>query len=301
MAAHDINWNAIYGFWLVAKCGSFAEAARRIPSGTVQALHKRIRQLEREEGLNLKLLKSRGVKGIDLTEAGRQLHKLIDPVFSSFDLLAAELRQEDSGPLTLATTGFAAHNYVPQVLASFHAVFPKVSVSVRVRSEADVISLAESGQVDFAIGASPAEPGTLVVTARTRLMFRLVAPRDHDWPRTPITWAQIMQRPLILHERASVLRRALEELLTRRGLISRLNIAAEATTPELATEMVRGGFGVALIPLGPRLAESLQDLSVVEPPPGLPNVDIAVMQKRGLYLPTYMERFREIAAAVIRS
>ena len=117
----------------------------------------------------------------------------------------------------------------------------------------------------------------------------------------PTSGEQIMQRPLILHERASVLRRALEELLTRRGLISRLNIAAEATTPELATEMVRGGFGVALIPLGPRLAESLQDLSVVEPPPGLPNVDIAVMQKRGLYLPTYMERFREIAAAVIRS
>jgi len=25
------------------------------------------------------------------------------------------------------------------------------------------------------------------------------------------------------------------------------------------------------------------------------------MQKRGLYLPTYMERFREIAAAVIRT
>ena len=110
--AQDVNWNAVYSFWLVAQCGSFAEASRRLPSGTIQGLHKRVRQLEGESGLRLRLLKSRGVKGVELTEAGRQLQQLVNPVFCSFDQLTAELRGELTGTLRVATTALGAFNYI---------------------------------------------------------------------------------------------------------------------------------------------------------------------------------------------
>jgi DNA-binding transcriptional LysR family regulator len=77
----DINWNAVYGFWLVSKYGSFAEAARALPRGTVQGLNKRVRQLESEQNLNLKPFRSRGIKGVELTESGRRLVALVDPVY----------------------------------------------------------------------------------------------------------------------------------------------------------------------------------------------------------------------------
>ncbi|MFN0165639.1 MAG: LysR family transcriptional regulator [Bryobacteraceae bacterium] len=296
-----LNWNAMYTFWLVARCGSFAEAARRMPSTTAQALHKRVRQLEWEEGLHLKLLRSRGVKGIELTEAGRRLLDLVDPVFSSLPMLAADLRREDAGPLSLATTGFVAYNYLPRMLKEFHADFPDVSVSVRVRSEADVMSMAETGQVDLGVGALSGGQDRLTVTARAPLTIRLVAPAHFRWSSARVSWAEVMRHPLVLHERVSVLRVALEDLLNRKNLLPKLRVAAEVTTPELLMEMVRAGFGVGLIPLGPRLAEGLHDLSTQTPPEGLPRIDIGVFHKPNRYVSHYMKAFLDTAANVIRA
>lgn len=293
------NWNSLYTFWLVARSGSFAEAARQFPAATVQALHKRVRQLEDESNLDLKLLRSRGVKGIELTEAGSRFLELLDPVFSSAELLAADLRKEAAGPLTLAATGFAAHNYLPRVMAAFHPEFPLVTVSVRVRSESDVTALVEAGQADIGIGAVLGESGLLTVRARRPLSLCLVAPQRFKWRAEAPNWGDVVEHPLILHERVSVLRLSLEELLTRRKLISRLRIAAEVTTPELAIEMVRAGFGIALIPLGPRLTSSLGDLSVIAAPSGLPSIPIAVFHRRKRYLPHYMESFMKIARRAI--
>lgn len=299
--AQDVNWNAVYSFWLVAQCGSFAEASRRLTSGTIQGLHKRVRQLEGVSGLNLRLLRSRGVKGVELTEAGRQVQQLVNPVFSSFDHLTAELRGEKTGTLRVATTALGAYNYIPRILADFRAAFPTVSVSVRIRSEAEVIALAESGLVDFAIAAAPAHSERLTVTAKTRISFHLVASRDHRWPAGSLSWGQVLEQPLIVPERVSGIRLSLEDLLTRRKLISKLVVSAEVTSAELAVELVRSGFGVALIPYAPRLAESLVDLCVVDVPPGLTEKNIAVMHNEELYLPAFMKRFREIAALAIRA
>ncbi len=218
-----VNWSAVHSFWLVAKCGSFAEAARRLQGGAVQGLHKRVRLLEGESGLRLKLLKSRGVKGVELTEAGRQIQSLVDPVFSAFELLVNELRHEDAGPLRLATTALGAYNYVPLILGEFRTGFPHVTVSVRVRSEADVIGLAEAGLVDFAIAAAPSKESNLKVAARTRIAFQLVAPGEHRWPGK-LTWAHVLEQPLIVPERVSGIRVSLEELLTRRKLLAQLRI-----------------------------------------------------------------------------
>jgi len=297
----DMNWNAMYTLWLVARCGSFAEAARRMPGTTAQALHKRVRQLEWEAGLNLKLLRSRGVKGVELTEAGRRLLEMVDPVFTSLPMLAADLRKEDSGPLSLATTGFAAYNFLPRILEEFRGRFPEVTVSVRVRSESDVIAMAETGQVDLGIGALSGRLDRLAVAARAPLTIQLVAPSRLRWGSARPGWAEVLRRPLVLHERVSVLRIALEEVLSRRNMMAQLKIAAEVTTPELLLEMVRAGFGVGIIPLGPRLAESLDGLSIQPLPEGLARIDLGVFHKPKRYVPGYMKAFLETAASVIRT
>jgi DNA-binding transcriptional LysR family regulator len=117
--------------------------ARRLRGGSVGGLQKRVRQLEGESGPRLRLLQSRGVKGVQHTEAGRQLHSLVKPIFSTFGLMVSELRHEDTGPPGLATAALGAHNYSPLILSEFRAEFPRVSESVRVRSEVEAITLAE--------------------------------------------------------------------------------------------------------------------------------------------------------------
>ncbi|MBK9167636.1 MAG: LysR family transcriptional regulator [Bryobacterales bacterium] len=296
---HHLNWNGMYGFWLVARSGSFAEAARRLPSTTAQALHKRVRQLEWEQGLHLKLLRSRGVKGIELTEAGQRLLELVDPMFGGLSALTADLRKEDAGPMSLAATGFVANNYLPQVMKEFRRTYPSVVVSIRVQSESDVIAAACSGEVDLGIGALAGNQDGLTVAARAPLAIRLVGPVPFQWGGTRMTWSEVLRYPLVVHDRVSVLRVGLEQLLNRRSLLGKLTIAAEVTTPELVLEMVRAGFGVGLIPLGPRLAQSVKDMPLAAPPEGLPRIDIAVFHKRHRYLSRYMKALVDTVAQAI--
>jgi len=297
----DVNWNAIYGFWLVAKYGSFAEAARALPRGTVQALNKRVRQLESAQNLDLRLFRSRGVKGVELTEAGLRLHALLDPVFTSFDVLAGELRGEDSGSLALATNGFAAYNYVPEILTSFHKAFPMILTSLRVRNSTEVISLVDKGLVDFGIGAMPIGPTSLASAARMPSRVRLVALRGHRLVHGSITWTEVVRERLVLHERTSMLRQAFEDLLRRKNLTPKLQIAAEVDSSELAFEMVRAGFGVALVPIGHRDGARLKGLATIRPPQGLPDLDGAILYRADRYLPKYMTWFLETATNIIQN
>jgi DNA-binding transcriptional LysR family regulator len=297
----DVNWNAIYGFWMVAKYGSFAEAARALPRGTVQALNKRVRQLETAQNLDLRLFRSRGVKGVELTEAGRRLHALFDPVFGSFDVIAAELRGEDSGPLALAATSYAAYNYVPEILTNFHKAFPMILTTLRVRNSTEVLSLVNKGLVDFGICAMPIGPTSLAAAARTPSRIGLVAPRNHRLVHGSITWAEVVRERLVLHERTSMLRQAFEDLMQRKNLTSKLQIAAEVDSSELAFEMVRAGFGVALVPIGHRDRARLKGLATIRPPQGLPNLDGAIFYRPDRYLPKYMAWFLETATNVIQN
>ncbi len=296
----DVNWNAVYGFWLVAKHGSFADAARAAPQGSIQALHKRVRQLERPESLSVKLLESRGVKGVALTEAGRRVFEVVDPVFESFDLQVAALRGEDSGPLHLAMSAFAAQNFAYEILRTFRRSFPKVFVRVQVRESWDIGFLVQSSAVDYGICSSSADPAGSLVLARCATPACLVTARNHPLRRGATGWGEIVDQPLIVPERTSPLRLALEALLRRENLLARLWIRAELTTPDLALDVVREGTGIAIVLSGPWLKGCLRGLAVSALPPGLPEFSLSLLGRRHDYLPQYLREFGQVAVRILK-
>jgi len=293
----DINWNAVYGFWLVGEHHSFAAAARVLPRGSVQALHKRVRTLE--ESLEFRLLRSRGIKGVELTEAGRRVFELIAPVFRDFDRLAAELRGEDSGPLHVAATEFASHNFLPEILSAFSPLFPNVSIHVHMRTTADVIGMVESGRVDFGICSPPASLAKCVVKVEMPLPSAILVPRRHRFHGGIRSWKDLLEEPLILPERDSLLRTAFDQVMEREKLVRDLHVKAELTAPGLAVQAVRAGLGVALVSVGPRLLGSLQGVLLLDPPAGLPGMRLAVVCQSSRYLPRYMQRFLDAATRVM--
>jgi DNA-binding transcriptional LysR family regulator len=296
----DINWNALYGFWLTAEHRSFADASRDLPRGSAQALHKRVRALEGQENLNLKLLRSRGVKGVELTEAGRRVYELVDPVFRDFDRLIAELRGEGGGRLEIAATAFSSNHYVPAMIAAFGPMFPQVSVHLQMCESAEVIGLVESGAVDFGICAPfSGKPDGSEVKASTSLRTEIIAPLRHPLAGKSFQWADVVREPLVLPTRTSVLRQAFDELMRRENLSARVRVRAELTTPELSVEAVRAGFGIALIAVGPRLGKDLHGLWRTSPPPGLPNLEVGISCRTDRYLPRYMQCFLAIATEVL--
>ncbi|MEX2264338.1 MAG: LysR family transcriptional regulator [Bryobacteraceae bacterium] len=295
----DVNWNAVYGFWLVAEHGSFAAAARALPRGSVQALHRRIQKLESNESLDIKVFRSLGSKGVELTEAGRRLYELVDPVFRFFDPLSAELRKDDSGTVSIAMSDFASYNYADQLLKCFKGAFPKVSIRAQERNRAEVLDLVEHGHVDFGL-CSPTRGRSFLRTAgNVAVRYELLAPRHHPLSRGIITWKDVLKEPLILIERNSFLRQAFEQLLRRRHLLPKLKIAAEVTTSPLAVKALEAGLGVALVPVGPRLAREIEGISRIEPPPGLPKVSLSVLYRGDRYMPKYVKACMGIATKVI--
>jgi LysR family cys regulon transcriptional activator len=206
----DINWNAVYGFWLVAESHSFAAASRVLQQGSTQALHKRVRKLE--EDLKLPLLRSRGTKGVVLTEGGRRVFELISPIFRDIDRLTAELRGEDSGPLNVAASNFSAHDFVPDILAVFCPKFPNVSVHLHMREPQEVVALAESGRVDFGICAFLTRLEKCEVKIATPLPLAILLPEGHRFCNGIPSWKELVQEPLILNEPGTLIRRTFDEL-----------------------------------------------------------------------------------------
>jgi DNA-binding transcriptional LysR family regulator len=293
-----INWNSVYEFWLVAKHHSFTDAARALPFGSVQALHKRVRVLENSENLDLPLLRSRGTKGVDLTESGRRIFAMVAPMFGDFDRLADELRGEDSGPLYLSATAFSSSNYLPEFVSAFSPKFPHVSIHLSLGEESQVIAMLESGKADFGVCSPIVLPSSCEVKASVSMQVGIAVPPGHRLSRGVASWSDLLQEPLVLPERTSAVRRAFEDLMHHKKLSGKINIKAEVTTPELSLHAVSAGLGVALLAIGPHL--NLQNLILTAPPSGMPVMRLCLLCRRDRYLSKYMRYFTESAKCVFR-
>lgn len=295
----DTNWNAVYGFWLVAEHGSFRKAAEALPRGSVQALHKRVRQLEHSDNLNVKLLRSRGVRGVELTEAGHRLHRLLNSVFRPFDEVVSELRAEDMGSLSIGLSNFASFNYLPSILPEFHRRFPRVSVRLRLGETDDVLAMLERAEGDLGICSPPERYHSLVIKAWRRMPLALLAPPNHRLTRLPVTWENLLEDPIVIFDRTTSLRHSLETLLTRLGIFARLQVAAEVSRVDLAVAAVRAGMGVAIVPMGPEYRKLIAGLHELPPPKGLPEIGQAILYREDRHVPRYMKAFVNIAARVM--
>jgi DNA-binding transcriptional LysR family regulator len=294
----DINWNAVYGFWLVAERGSFAAAARTLPRGSVQALHKRVRTLESEQHLNLPLLRSRATKGVELTEAGQRLFDLASPAFRAFEGLTAEIRREDTGPLLLAGTVFGSNSYVAKIVSQFSPQFPCVSIHLTLREPLDVIRMVESGEVDFGICSPTSALTDCEAKVRIPMRSTVILPRGHRLSKGIPSWRELVKESLILPERGSLLTKIFEDLIEQQGLSSAIRVTAQMTTPELSAAAVRAGLGVALVATGPGSLPKLRGMLRVDPPPGLAKMSLSILCRKKRYLPKYMRHFLAVASRV---
>jgi len=295
----DINWNALFAFWVVAQHGSFAEAARALPRGSAQSLHKRVRELERRQDLALELLRSRGMKGVELTEAGRRVFQFIDPFFRGMDRLVSETQTDGSGSLSIGMSPFGAEDLAFLLIREFRGAFPKVMVTVRNGVSSEVVEMVLSGEVDVGICTVPEERAGLVLTGRVPVPCQLLVRSDGPTHSGFRSWEELLENPLVLPCRGSVLREHFERLLARRRLSRKLWVAAEVTSAQQIIDAVRSGIGIGLAPDLPQPSGNRRGVLRLSPPEGLPPMAIGVVRKARGHLPSHVRAFLHFAAAVI--
>ncbi|MEN9361238.1 MAG: hypothetical protein RL095_2773 [Verrucomicrobiota bacterium] len=160
----EISWIRV--LHRVAELGTVSAAARSL-GVTQSAASQILTKLEKQAGLKL-LERSRG--RVDLTEAGRELALLADPIFVQEELLIKrlqEMRQVDDLQLQVGAGQTFGDYYLPTALRQFSRQYPAQRLETRMMATSDLEKALLRGACHLAFSSvSPVDP---------RLSHKLVA------------------------------------------------------------------------------------------------------------------------------
>ena len=235
-------------FVKVAELGSFSRAAEALFL-TQPTVSEHVRALE--EDLGVQLLDRLG-RGAAPTPAGQLLLGYARRIL----MLTREARQAVDrfqgrlfGELVVGGSTIPAEYILPALIGQFKTKYPDISISLRVGASQQVNEWVEEGRVE--IGIVGARPGGRALIARELMADRMVivVPADHPWSRREsVTLAEVRAEPLVLRERGSGTREALERALAEAGTdLAAFRVAGEMGSTQAVKQAVRAGIGVTLI------------------------------------------------------
>jgi DNA-binding transcriptional LysR family regulator len=270
---------------------------------SVPSAWRQVRALEEQFGVQLVVAEGQQVS---LTEDGRLLMELAEPLVESFNSLRAlfdDRLERKQRKLTVVAPSGVLSNELPKPLKHYRRLFPKVSRTLIDRPSRPAREMLEAGKADIAIVGLPAGdelPSSLTMRPLTRYPFMLICPEDHALAvAKKLTLRQIVQHPLVLASEESGSRIQLERVFLKAGLHDRMNVTMTASTLPLIMSYVGMNFGVSLITAAstfklpasrqgqPRLIlRNIQDLFGHE--------QVVLLQRKGRYELPHVKAFREL-------
>jgi len=173
-----MNQKQIDAFRAVMLRGSMTAAADEL--GTSQpSISRLITELEASTGLTL-FTRSGG--RIQATDAGSAFYREVDRSFVGLHKLAhsaREIRQFGSGRLRLVAVPVLALSFLPDVVERFLAAYPRIAISLEMRSEGTIQRWVSSAYCD--VGFATTTPDAFGVTSAElyRLAGVCALPADH--------------------------------------------------------------------------------------------------------------------------
>ncbi len=277
-------------FLAVYRSGSFTRAAEQLHV-TQPAVSQHVRQLETHYGC---ALFSKTGRGVEPTEAGRLLYRALDAAENDEERLRAELESLQSEknvrpPLRLGCTRTVADYVAPRLLAHHLARHPHERVLMRTGNTAELVTLIDSGEIDFALVEGSFDRKTFESEAFSREPFVAVSASGER----PMSITDLLDRQLVLREPGSGTR----EILERHLAAIDLSIDDFAGVIELASiptikACVAAGAGVSFL-YRAAVEEQLADGTLVEVTPVdfAINHDFSLIWQRGS---RYADRYRSL-------
>lgn len=226
----------------VVRHGSFTAAARslQLPKSTVS---RRVSRLEEQLGVQLLVRTTRKLR---LTEEGSAYYARVATAVEQVEEAGREVQEvheEPHGELKISVPSDLEP--LPQVITSFAARYPRVSVDVRVSGErADLVG----DGFDLAIRAGRLQDSSLVARQLIKVNFHLFASdgylREHGAPTAP---SDLGRHRCVLHRGAHGSGRW--QLVGPEGeLVVRVTSAISSDDLAFVAALVRQGAGIGLIP-----------------------------------------------------
>lgn len=261
----QLGLSQLKGFCEVCRLGSYA-AASRLLLLTSAAIWEQVKGLERHYGVVL--LERRGDR-MQPTLHGRRLIKLITPILAELDSIDSVFRQNDGifpERIRLVTNLRVLIDEVSQAMVLFRGRFPSVRLAVAYTRIDEVETLVLEGSADVALTLEPMpdQPisDQIVFEKAGELDYLLVAPPGHPLLKTrSFRLDSLTKYPLVLADRTAYSRRAVDEVLRRHGLLSRIQINCETNGDAFTLACVKAGLGVGIAAGNPS-SDLYRDLGV---------------------------------------
>lgn len=235
-------------FRAILEAGNFARAAERLGIGP-STVTLRIQALEADLGGALFV---RHGRRLDLTELGASLRRHAEAIVRHLDAIgeeAAELASATRGTLRVGAIEPLAHLDLAPLLARMARGRPAVSVRLDVAGTALLSASVAEGRLVFAVCSTPPHELDLIFEPLLREPIGLLLPAGHDLTHHDhaVPAQHLAGQPLVVSEPGCAYRAQVLE--TFRAIGVDLDIRAEIASTPATIEAVRGGLGIALLPL----------------------------------------------------
>lgn len=205
-------------FTTVIEVGSLGKAAK--VHGIAQpSVSSRIRNLERQVGVTLL---ERTTTGCIPTPEGIVVSGWADEILrAAHDLEAGlvALKAEQVGRLRIAASYTIAEYLLPAWLGRFAREHPQDTVALDVANSTQVLAQLDLGEADIGFIETPLATPTMEETVVGRDQLVAVVPPGHTWAkrRRRVTMDELAETPLVMREKGSGTREALERALADAG------------------------------------------------------------------------------------
>ncbi|MGE5465689.1 MAG: CysB family HTH-type transcriptional regulator [Methanocella sp.] len=204
-----------------------------------------------EEELEVTLFVRNRKRLVRLTEAGGELVALAERTLAdarSIKEAAKEHAGHQHGTLTIATTHTQARYALPDVIRRFAQRYPRVQLSLRQGTPAEVSYLVASGHADISIATEPLDPPPGVVMLPCYELQRIVlTPKGHPLLKAKeLTLAKLAQYPLITYDYSFIGRSKIALAFEGQGV--KPHIALNAIDADVIKTYVEFGLGIAIVP-----------------------------------------------------
>src|SRR5881275_417867 len=209
-------------FLAVAEAGSFSRAADRL--GISQpSVSQQMRDLE--AGLRVPLFQRRG-KRILLTPRGLIFQEHARAILHQLENFLQELNSEPGelrGALHLGVIPVLNVPLVPQLLGSFTADHPAISIIVEEISSTEIETALEEGRMDVGLGFLPRHSPNLRYERLCTDEFALVVAENHPWSkRRMIPFSELDHQRLLQLPDSFVMRRMIDDICRKHQVRPRI-------------------------------------------------------------------------------
>ncbi|MBX3551908.1 MAG: LysR family transcriptional regulator [Pseudolabrys sp.] len=230
----------------VVEAGSITHGAERA-NLALAAASTRIRNME--EALGAPLL-VRGRQGVTPTHAGSTLLQHARAILAQADRLREDLGAYAggaAGQVRLMSNTNALTEFLPEVLSSFLATHPHVSIDLEERLSDEIVGLIAEGVADIGIVAGTVDSGRLKRFPFRRDRFVLVVPDRHPLARRhTVSFEEILEHDFVGLERQSAAQRFFADKAAKLGRTLRLRVQLRSF--ETVCRVVEFNVGVGIVP-----------------------------------------------------